>query len=363
MLIPLLVALLVVTAVMLTGIRVFPEYQRAVVFRLGRVRKQLAGPGVVLMLPLGIDRIRVVDTRPTSTAPLMPHGDTGCKHAASRYTRTSASGSAWPLMTWRQPVDGAMRHLRLTGASGGLRSTSMGAQHPRGAPPSASVDGELTLNVIASPSCTVTVNENAPSASLRVVASGVAPHSTDRKRFTVTLGGPLPRRMRSVGVWPGSWEVRATSHWGNRSNWMVPQPEPLPDEVPRQPGQPVRVNRIRLNRNWEDRLMAGALCSGCAECICCGPRCRSPATHDSHDTSLWPPRPSAGPSPGPRRHPGRWAGCCAMGKRTDSQLWSSLMGIPSTCPRSLAWLRTPCSSPWRRATSTSVSPSFRRARW
>jgi len=63
MLIPLLVALLVVTAVMLTGIRVFPEYQRAVVFRLGRVRKQLAGPGVVLMLPLGIDRIRVVDTR------------------------------------------------------------------------------------------------------------------------------------------------------------------------------------------------------------------------------------------------------------------------------------------------------------
>jgi regulator of protease activity HflC (stomatin/prohibitin superfamily) len=61
--IPLLVALLVVTAVMLTGVRVFPEYQRAVVFRLGRARKQLAGPGVVLMLPLGIDRIRVVDTR------------------------------------------------------------------------------------------------------------------------------------------------------------------------------------------------------------------------------------------------------------------------------------------------------------
>lgn len=63
MLIPLLVALFVVTAVMLSGIRVFPEYQRAVVFRLGRARKQLAGPGVVLMLPLGIDRIRVVDTR------------------------------------------------------------------------------------------------------------------------------------------------------------------------------------------------------------------------------------------------------------------------------------------------------------
>jgi regulator of protease activity HflC (stomatin/prohibitin superfamily) len=57
------VVLLVVAMVMLTGVRVFREYERAVVFRLGRARKELAGPGIVFMLPAGIDRARVVDLR------------------------------------------------------------------------------------------------------------------------------------------------------------------------------------------------------------------------------------------------------------------------------------------------------------
>lgn len=61
--IPLLIAMFVVGAVLLSGVRVFREYERAVIFRLGRARKSLSGPGVVLMLPLGIDRMRVVDTR------------------------------------------------------------------------------------------------------------------------------------------------------------------------------------------------------------------------------------------------------------------------------------------------------------
>jgi regulator of protease activity HflC (stomatin/prohibitin superfamily) len=47
----------------ITGIRVFREYERGVVFRLGRARKDLAGPGLVFLLPFGIDRTRVVDTR------------------------------------------------------------------------------------------------------------------------------------------------------------------------------------------------------------------------------------------------------------------------------------------------------------
>lgn len=63
MMIPLLIAMFVVGAVMLSGVRVFREYERAVIFRLGRARKSLSGPGLVLMLPLGIDRMRVVDTR------------------------------------------------------------------------------------------------------------------------------------------------------------------------------------------------------------------------------------------------------------------------------------------------------------
>src|SRR3954449_4007109 len=48
---------------LLTGVRVLQEYERAVVFRFGRARKELASPGVNLLLPFGIDRMRVVDTR------------------------------------------------------------------------------------------------------------------------------------------------------------------------------------------------------------------------------------------------------------------------------------------------------------
>jgi regulator of protease activity HflC (stomatin/prohibitin superfamily) len=48
---------------LLTGVRVLQEYERAVVFRFGRARKQLAMPGFNVLLPFGIDRMRVVDTR------------------------------------------------------------------------------------------------------------------------------------------------------------------------------------------------------------------------------------------------------------------------------------------------------------
>ncbi len=61
--IPFLIALFVIGAVLLSGVRVLREYERAVVFRLGRSRRQLIGPGMVFMLPLGIDRSRVVDIR------------------------------------------------------------------------------------------------------------------------------------------------------------------------------------------------------------------------------------------------------------------------------------------------------------
>ena len=48
---------------LLSGVRVYKEYERAVVFRLGRARPQALGPGVKLLLPFGIDRAVVVDTR------------------------------------------------------------------------------------------------------------------------------------------------------------------------------------------------------------------------------------------------------------------------------------------------------------
>ena len=47
----------------LTSLRVLREYERAIVFRLGRARKRALGPGLVLMLPFGVDRATVVDTR------------------------------------------------------------------------------------------------------------------------------------------------------------------------------------------------------------------------------------------------------------------------------------------------------------
>src|SRR3954470_10084933 len=57
------VAILGGGSLLLTGVRVLQEYERAVVFRFGRARKQLATPGLNLLLPFGIDRMRVVDTR------------------------------------------------------------------------------------------------------------------------------------------------------------------------------------------------------------------------------------------------------------------------------------------------------------
>ena len=48
---------------LLSGVRVLREYERAIVFRLGRAKQRPLGPGLVLMLPWGIDRATVVDTR------------------------------------------------------------------------------------------------------------------------------------------------------------------------------------------------------------------------------------------------------------------------------------------------------------
>jgi regulator of protease activity HflC (stomatin/prohibitin superfamily) len=44
------------------AIRIIPEYQRLVVFRLGRVLQQPKGPGIVLLIPV-IDRAVKVDLR------------------------------------------------------------------------------------------------------------------------------------------------------------------------------------------------------------------------------------------------------------------------------------------------------------
>src|SRR6202171_1826526 len=56
------VAALVVLLVLLSGLRIAREYQRAVVFRLGRYTG-LRGPGLFWLIPLGIENETRIDLR------------------------------------------------------------------------------------------------------------------------------------------------------------------------------------------------------------------------------------------------------------------------------------------------------------
>ena len=57
-----LVALVAVILVPLSGLRVAKEYERAVVFRLGRF-VGVRGPGLFWIVPLAIERSSIVDMR------------------------------------------------------------------------------------------------------------------------------------------------------------------------------------------------------------------------------------------------------------------------------------------------------------
>ncbi len=56
------VVTLAVVAILLSGLRIAKEYERAVVFRLGRL-KGTRGPGLYWLIPLGIEVQRLVDLR------------------------------------------------------------------------------------------------------------------------------------------------------------------------------------------------------------------------------------------------------------------------------------------------------------
>jgi regulator of protease activity HflC (stomatin/prohibitin superfamily) len=59
---PLAVTIIVIAVVLLSGLRIAQEYQRGVVFRLGRYHA-LRGPGLYWIIPLGIDRSVLIDIR------------------------------------------------------------------------------------------------------------------------------------------------------------------------------------------------------------------------------------------------------------------------------------------------------------
>jgi regulator of protease activity HflC (stomatin/prohibitin superfamily) len=58
----LLVIVAVIAAILISGFRIAQEYERGVVFRLGRYL-DLRGPGLYWIIPLGIDRSWTIDTR------------------------------------------------------------------------------------------------------------------------------------------------------------------------------------------------------------------------------------------------------------------------------------------------------------
>jgi regulator of protease activity HflC (stomatin/prohibitin superfamily) len=62
MTIPFIITVAVIVLVLLTGFRIAQEYQRGVVFRLGRY-KGLRGPGLYWIIPLGVERSVTIDTR------------------------------------------------------------------------------------------------------------------------------------------------------------------------------------------------------------------------------------------------------------------------------------------------------------
>src|SRR5438045_3897047 len=58
----LIIAAVTIAAIALSGIRIAQEYERGVLFRLGRFRG-LKGPGIFWIVPLGFDRVVIVDSR------------------------------------------------------------------------------------------------------------------------------------------------------------------------------------------------------------------------------------------------------------------------------------------------------------
>lgn len=58
-----LIVFMVLLFVFLSSVRLAQEYERAVVFRFGRLVKQAKGPGIFVIYPFGIDRVVKIDLR------------------------------------------------------------------------------------------------------------------------------------------------------------------------------------------------------------------------------------------------------------------------------------------------------------
>lgn len=57
------IVLLITLVIFLISLRLVKEYERAVIFRLGRLLKKAKGPGLFVILPFGLDRMVKIDLR------------------------------------------------------------------------------------------------------------------------------------------------------------------------------------------------------------------------------------------------------------------------------------------------------------
>jgi regulator of protease activity HflC (stomatin/prohibitin superfamily) len=60
---PLIILVIIFFLLVVSGVRILQEYERGVVFRLGSALQQVKGPGLVLIIPFGIDRMVKVGMR------------------------------------------------------------------------------------------------------------------------------------------------------------------------------------------------------------------------------------------------------------------------------------------------------------
>ena len=88
----LILGVIVALAIFFSSVKVLPEYERGVVFRLGRLRPRDYGPGLFLLIPFV--GMRSSTSRTTGTPPARsPRPRCGRSSARSRWTSCSPSGT------------------------------------------------------------------------------------------------------------------------------------------------------------------------------------------------------------------------------------------------------------------------------
>jgi regulator of protease activity HflC (stomatin/prohibitin superfamily) len=102
---PLLLIVVVLAIVFLSGFRIAQEYQRGVVFRLGRFQG-LRGPGLFWIVPLGIERAVIIDIRTRTVS----------AERQETITRDSVTISVNAVL-WYRVVDAAKSVIAVSDAS------------------------------------------------------------------------------------------------------------------------------------------------------------------------------------------------------------------------------------------------------